>query len=278
MTDRDDDEPFDLPAEEVQDELFLEVGVFVRHAHHDPAPGRGDDALDALQHAGVVGVADVRDEHADQAGTLSLAQAPGILVAVVSDLGDDPLDVFAHLRADVLAAGEDAGHGHRTDVGGLRDVLHGGRRTGSTGRSLLPSALAMTSGIQDARAGDFVAAHRGGRGDSVLPSLGNVIKSTTIEGARVPESRNDSPTTPRPALIANEPWSRPAARRGLIERAISSEGAIGGHRVRILPEPLRKTLDGVEVQAVRILFDDAASATSAGTLASWSTAPTGSPA
>ena len=130
------------------------------------------------------------------------------------------------------------------------------RRAGA----LSPSATVMTSGIQDAQAETRVVRIRGARAVAVISSRGNVINSTTIEGLRVPESRNDSLTTIRPALISAQPWSHIDARAGLIERAVATTGTIGGHRIRILPEPLRKTLEGHEVQAVRILFDEEATA------------------
>jgi len=75
----------------------------------------------------------------------------------------------------------------------------------------------------------------------------------------MPEPRTDSSTATRPPLISAQPWSHEDARAGLIDRALAPTGTIGGNRVRVLPEPLRKDLDGVEVQAVRVLFADTAS-------------------
>ncbi|SDO36434.1 Glycosyl hydrolases family 38 N-terminal domain-containing protein [Nakamurella panacisegetis] len=72
----------------------------------------------------------------------------------------------------------------------------------------------------------------------------------------MPEPHTASPSPTRPPLISAQPWSHEDARSGLIDRALAATGTIGGHRVRLLPEPLRKNLDGVEVQAVRVLFDD----------------------
>ncbi|WP_423920621.1 hypothetical protein ACPEEZ_14600 [Frigoribacterium sp. 2-23] len=63
-----------------------------------------------------------------------------------------------------------------------------------------------------------------------------------------------------PALIAAQPWSHLEARDGLIDRALVATAAIGGARVRVLPEPLKTTVDGVAVQSVRLLLDDAETA------------------
>lgn len=55
-----------------------------------------------------------------------------------------------------------------------------------------------------------------------------------------------------PKLIKTRPWDDQDARRGLIERAVAAHGAIGSVGVRILPEPLIKTIDGVRSQSVRL--------------------------
>ncbi|PZE30118.1 alpha-mannosidase [Curtobacterium sp. MCBD17_028] len=67
------------------------------------------------------------------------------------------------------------------------------------------------------------------------------------------DARGDRPT--RPPLISAQPWQHTDARVGLIDRAVAATGTIGGERVRVLPEPMRATRDGIEVQAVRLLFD-----------------------
>lgn len=97
----------------------------------------------------------------------------------------------------------------------------------------------------------------------LLRSLGNDTNPVMTEGYRMPEPRIDGANATRPPLISAQPWSHEDARVGLIDRALAATGSIGGNRVRILPEPLRKILDGVEVQAVRVLFDDADTASQA---------------
>ncbi|MCU1526931.1 MAG: hypothetical protein JWP75_694 [Frondihabitans sp.] len=54
-------------------------------------------------------------------------------------------------------------------------------------------------------------------------------------------------------LIKTRPWDDQDARVGLIERAIAAESTIGATSVAVLPEPLLKTIDGVRVQAVRLI-------------------------
>lgn len=56
-----------------------------------------------------------------------------------------------------------------------------------------------------------------------------------------------------PKLIKSRPWDDQDARRGLIDRAVCAEAVIGNTGVAVLPEPLLKTIDGVRVQAVRLI-------------------------
>ncbi|KQO63436.1 glycoside hydrolase family 38 C-terminal domain-containing protein [Curtobacterium sp. Leaf261] len=58
-----------------------------------------------------------------------------------------------------------------------------------------------------------------------------------------------------PALVSAQPWSHLEARAGLLDRATVTTVTIGGTTVRVLPEPLRTTVDGVPVQSVRLLLD-----------------------
>ncbi|PJJ71357.1 glycosyl hydrolase family 38 [Diaminobutyricimonas aerilata] len=64
-----------------------------------------------------------------------------------------------------------------------------------------------------------------------------------------------------PTLISAQPWGLDEARTGLIERAVAAEGTIGGRRVRVIPEPLQRTVDGERTRAVRVLVDDADAST-----------------
>lgn len=59
-----------------------------------------------------------------------------------------------------------------------------------------------------------------------------------------------------PKLVATRPWDDEDARIGLIDRAVSVEGTIGGTPVAVLPEPLIKTVDGVRAQSVRLIGRD----------------------
>lgn len=63
-----------------------------------------------------------------------------------------------------------------------------------------------------------------------------------------------------PALVAAQPWSHLEARAGLLDRATVTAATVGGHRVRVVPEPLKTAVDGTPVQAVRLLLDDPATA------------------
>lgn len=63
-----------------------------------------------------------------------------------------------------------------------------------------------------------------------------------------------------PALVSAQPWSHLEARAGLLDRATVAATTIGGARVRIIPEPLQTERDGVRVQSIRLLFDDAETA------------------
>lgn len=56
-----------------------------------------------------------------------------------------------------------------------------------------------------------------------------------------------------PKLIKTRPWDDKDARIGLVERAVSAEGAIGSELIAVLPEPLMKTVGGVRVQSVRLI-------------------------
>ena len=57
-------------------------------------------------------------------------------------------------------------------------------------------------------------------------------------------------------LVSARPWDDEEARNGLLDRAVSVEGAIGSTRIAVLPEPLIKTVDGIRAQAVRLLGRD----------------------
>lgn len=59
----------------------------------------------------------------------------------------------------------------------------------------------------------------------------------------------------KPALIAHSPWTSEEAREGLIERATAASGTIGSHRVRVIPEPLQRTVDGRLARSVRLAID-----------------------
>ena len=59
------------------------------------------------------------------------------------------------------------------------------------------------------------------------------------------------------ALVSAQPWSHLEARAGLLDRATVASTSSDALRVRVVPEPLRTTVDGVAVQAVRLLVDDA---------------------
>jgi hypothetical protein len=56
-----------------------------------------------------------------------------------------------------------------------------------------------------------------------------------------------------PKLVSTRPWDDQDARRGMIERAISLEAAVGSDDIAVLVEPLMKTIDGVRVQSVRLI-------------------------
>jgi hypothetical protein len=60
----------------------------------------------------------------------------------------------------------------------------------------------------------------------------------------------------KPALIAQQPWTAEEARDGLIERATAATGTIGSHRIRVIPEPLQRTVDGTRARSVRVVVDD----------------------
>jgi len=66
-----------------------------------------------------------------------------------------------------------------------------------------------------------------------------------------------------PALVSAQPWMHTDARAGMIDRALVATGTIGGSRVRVLPEPLLTERAGAPVQAIRLLFDDAETASRA---------------
>lgn len=73
-----------------------------------------------------------------------------------------------------------------------------------------------------------------------------------------------------PALVAAQPWSHLEAREGLLERAAAVHGTLGGGRASVIPEPLKTEVDGVAVQAVRLVpqgpdASDLSRATLAGT-------------
>lgn len=68
-----------------------------------------------------------------------------------------------------------------------------------------------------------------------------------------------------PALVSAQPWSHLEARAGLLDRATAVTATIGRTRVRVVPEPLLADRDGVPVQSVRLLFDDAHAVGAAGT-------------
>ena len=61
----------------------------------------------------------------------------------------------------------------------------------------------------------------------------------------------------QPSLISARPWNDEDARAGMLDRAISVRGSIGGHAVALLPEPLLATVDGEKTQSIRLVFDDA---------------------
>ncbi len=61
-----------------------------------------------------------------------------------------------------------------------------------------------------------------------------------------------------PALVSAQPWSHLDARDGLIERAVAATATIGGVALRVLPEPLKTTVDGEPAQSVRVLVDEPA--------------------
>jgi hypothetical protein len=58
------------------------------------------------------------------------------------------------------------------------------------------------------------------------------------------------------ALVAAQPWSHLEARAGLLDRATVATATLAGVRVRVVPEPLKTTIEGVAVQSVRLLIDD----------------------
>ncbi|GAB3613681.1 hypothetical protein [Humibacter ginsengisoli] len=49
-------------------------------------------------------------------------------------------------------------------------------------------------------------------------------------------------------LVSARPWDDEEARNGLLDRAVSAEGAIGSTRIAVLPEPLIKTVDGIRAR------------------------------
>jgi hypothetical protein len=60
------------------------------------------------------------------------------------------------------------------------------------------------------------------------------------------------------ALVSAQPWSHLEARAGLLDRATAVTATVGGARVRVVPEPLKTTVDGVATQSLRLLVDDEA--------------------
>lgn len=59
----------------------------------------------------------------------------------------------------------------------------------------------------------------------------------------------------KPSLISASPWTSEEARAGLIERATAAVGRIGGHTVRIIPEPLQRAVDGRNARSVRVIVE-----------------------
>ncbi|MFC7375786.1 glycoside hydrolase family 38 C-terminal domain-containing protein [Brachybacterium sp. GCM10030267] len=57
------------------------------------------------------------------------------------------------------------------------------------------------------------------------------------------------------ALVKDEPWSLDRARAGLVDRAVAAEAVLGGRRLRALPEPLLRRVDGRMHQSIRLLVD-----------------------
>lgn len=60
----------------------------------------------------------------------------------------------------------------------------------------------------------------------------------------------------QPSLVSATPWDSEDARAGLLDRATTAGGTIGGRPVSVLLEPLLKTIDGVKTQSVRIVFGE----------------------
>ncbi|KJQ55621.1 glycoside hydrolase family 38 C-terminal domain-containing protein [Microbacterium sp. SA39] len=59
----------------------------------------------------------------------------------------------------------------------------------------------------------------------------------------------------KPSLISASPWTGEEARAGLIDRATAAVGRIGGHTVRVIPEPLQRQVDGQNARSVRVAVD-----------------------
>lgn len=58
------------------------------------------------------------------------------------------------------------------------------------------------------------------------------------------------------ALVKDQPWSLDRARAGLLDRAVAAESVIGGRRLRVVPEPLLRRIDGRMMQSIRLQLDE----------------------